>query len=107
MGARRTKSFSGCACTSGGTAPPMRLYTFCPRSEGPWMLRVALEPYLYVVSLVGLGLGLVPAPALAASPRAEAALEEMVEMNRKALDELRLGKHEAARDDLLRAVNMG
>jgi hypothetical protein len=71
------------------------------------MLRVALEPYLYVVSLVGLGLGLVPAPALAASPRAEAALEEMVEMNRKALDELRLGKHEAARDDLLRAVNMG
>jgi hypothetical protein len=45
--------------------------------------------------------------ASAAAATADATLDEMVEINRKALDELRLGKHEAARDDLLRALNMG
>src|SRR5947209_3419194 len=36
-----------------------------------------------------------------------AVLERMVEMNRKALDQLRLGQKEAARDGLLEAILVG
>jgi hypothetical protein len=65
------------------------------------MSRVALTLSVFIV------LGSGGRDSLAAASRAEATLEQMVEINRKALDELRLGKHEAARDDLLRAVTMG
>jgi hypothetical protein len=44
-------------------------------------------------------------PASAAAP--EGVLGEMIEINRKALDELRLGQNDAARTDLLRAVSLG
>jgi hypothetical protein len=58
----------------------------------------------FAVTAVGASL-FRPAPAVAASP--DAVLDEMVEMNRRAIDELRVGKNEAARDDLTRAIGLG
>jgi hypothetical protein len=58
----------------------------------------------FALTAVGTSLGR-PAPAVAASP--DAVLDEMVEINRKAIDELRVGKNEAARDNLTRAIGLG
>src|SRR3954470_7353711 len=44
---------------------------------------------------------------VAAAAEDTATLDRMVEMNRKALDELRLGQNQAARDGLLEAIVIG
>jgi hypothetical protein len=64
-------------------------------------LAVVALPALFAL-LPPARLGLAAAPA-----KQEAALEQMVEINRKALDELRAGRNEAARDDLMRALAIG
>ena len=55
--------------------------------------------------IAALAIVLTGGAALAAED--SATLEKMVEMNKKALDELRLGQNQAARDELLEAVTIG
>ena len=56
------------------------------------------------VFIAGLLLGLLAAPARAASGRAKQTLEEMAALDQKALAAYRAGQHEQARTDLLDAV---
>src|SRR3954465_13766231 len=54
-----------------------------------------------------LALAILLAAATAVAADEAASLEKMVEINRKALDELRLGKNVAARDHLIDALVFG
>src|SRR4051812_24001936 len=52
-------------------------------------------------------LAIVLTSGVASAAEDTATLDRMVEMNRKALDDLRLGQHQAARDGLLEAITIG
>src|SRR5690242_19147805 len=52
-------------------------------------------------------LAIVLTGGVASAAEDTATLDKMVEMNKKALDELRLGQNQAARDELLEAIVIG
>src|SRR5256885_15097416 len=99
-----SRSRSASWCDERGSSPPSEasLYTrealySPPQFGGPRMTRSSVALVLLVVAR----------SASAAAAESPPALDKMVEMNHNALDELRLGKNQAARDELLHALTVG